>query len=159
MADPSDIGSQIASAPRSDPDPALSRYLDFWRAPNPERVAEVFSEDARFCDPFNDVRGHADIRAVLSHAGKACPQAEVTVWRAQRLDDHAALLHWRYQCKPGLAFTGLSMLRFAADGRIAEHEDFWDSGTQFYARLPGLGLLIGGIRRLLTVKPPAGPAT
>jgi len=58
----------------------------------------------------------------------------------------------RYSHGPGFALEGMSEIRFAPDGRIAEHIDHWDSGAQFYARIPVLGWLIGLVRNRLRVR-------
>ena len=47
----------------------------------------------------------------------------------------------------GLGQAFLSELRFADDGRVVAHIDHWDSGAQFYGKLPGLGWLIERVRR------------
>jgi hypothetical protein len=45
--------------------------------------------------------------------------------------------------------SGISHVRFAADGRVELHQDFWDSGENFFGRLPVAGGIIGIIRKRL----------
>ena len=45
--------------------------------------------------------------------------------------------------------VGISQIRFNPDGKVAFHQDFWDSGKNFYAHLPVVGGVIGLIRRRL----------
>jgi hypothetical protein len=40
---------------------------------------------------------------------------------------------------------GASHLRFAPDGRIAWHRDYWDTGEELYQKLP----VLGGFMRFL----------
>jgi steroid delta-isomerase len=48
--------------------------------------------------------------------------------------------------------TGMSEIHFAPDGRISEHIDHWDSGGQFYERIPVLGWLIRLVRKRLELR-------
>ena len=42
--------------------------------------------------------------------------------------------------------VGVSQVRFDADGKVAFHQDFWDSGKHIYGQIPVVGGLIGIIR-------------
>jgi len=88
-----------------------------------------------------------------------CVEVRFEVHEALR-DGEVALLHWTMRFRPapstkggapGTEWTlhGMSRVRFAADGRVAEHVDHWDSGGQLYARLPLLGPVIRWLQRRL----------
>jgi hypothetical protein len=49
----------------------------------------------------------------------------------------------------GQLMRGVSHLRFAADGKVNYHRDYWDTGEELYMKLPGLGTLLRGLRRVL----------
>ena len=131
----------------------LDDYVAFFERISLDRLGDLDAlvvPDVRFKDPFNDLRGVENMRAALAMAfehGK--PRFEV-IDRAR--GSHAAYLLWRYTHGPGFALEGMSEIRFAPDGRIAEHIDHWDSGAQFYARVPVLGWLIGLVRNRLRVR-------
>jgi hypothetical protein len=42
--------------------------------------------------------------------------------------------------------VGISQVRFDADGKVAMHQDFWDSGQNLYGHIPVVGGLIQVIR-------------
>ncbi len=42
---------------------------------------------------------------------------------------------------------GASHLRFAGDGRIAMHRDYWDAAEELYEKLPLLGALMRWLKR------------
>ncbi len=42
---------------------------------------------------------------------------------------------------------GGSHLRLAADGRIAEHRDYWDAAEELYEKLPGVRALMRWLKR------------
>ena len=43
-------------------------------------------------------------------------------------------------------------LKFAADGRVCHHCDYWDTGEELFMKLPVLGWLWRGVRRLLAAR-------
>jgi steroid Delta-isomerase len=46
-----------------------------------------------------------------------------------------------------IAPCGASQLRFAPDGRIAYHRDYWDAAEELYAKLPVIGTLMRFLQR------------
>jgi hypothetical protein len=43
----------------------------------------------------------------------------------------------------------VSHLKFAADGRVVYHRDYWDAAEELYMKLPAIGTLMRGLRRML----------
>ena len=69
-------------------------------------------------------------------------------------DPSAALIRWDLDGVLGGTpwhVSGMSELRLSDDGRVSLHIDHWDSGRQFFERLPLIGWLLRQIRRRLTV--------
>ena len=134
---------------------ALARYTDFFTTLTPtrlDRLDEVFSADARFRDPFNDVRGVDAIGAVFRHMYESCEEARFVVCESALCGD-VGLLHWRfhyrlrrYSPQRERRIDGMSRVRFAADGRVSEHIDHWDAAGQVYESLPLLGGLLRWLR-------------
>ena len=50
--------------------------------------------------------------------------------------------------------NGVSKLDFDDSGKIIKHEDYWDASFPLYGAFPLLGLLMKGIKRFVSVKPP-----
>jgi limonene-1,2-epoxide hydrolase len=44
---------------------------------------------------------------------------------------------------------GITHIRFDKDGRVVYHQDYWDSGSNFYEKLPVLGMLIRAVKNRL----------
>ncbi|MFB4205333.1 MULTISPECIES: nuclear transport factor 2 family protein [Arhodomonas] len=138
-------------------------YAAFFAALTPAdltRFESVFTDDARFVDPFNDVRGVAAVRGVFEHMFRVCEGVRFEITEIVG-DADVAYLRWRGHLvlNGGRALPpidGVSRVRFAADGRVAEHVDYWDAAGQLYARLPVLGALMRWLRRRLSapVTPP-----
>ncbi len=139
---------------------AARAYARFYETLTPEslgRLEALCAPNVRFQDPFNDVTGIAAYRAVLSamfdHV--SAPSFEVSDWA---LSGHVAYLRWtfdfaRKQAGAPWRIEGMSEVHFDQDGRVIAHLDHWDSGSQFYGRLPLLRQLIGLVRRRLAVRP------
>lgn len=131
----------------------LDAYVAFFERLALETLGELdalVTPDVRFKDPFNDLRGVENMRKALAMAFEhGTPRFEV-IDRAR--SGHAAYLLWRYTHGTGFAIEGMSEIRFAPDGRIAEHIDHWDSGTQLYMHVPVLGWLIRLVRRRFTIR-------
>jgi len=136
------------------PGAAVERYvavMEGLRADNLETLDTVLSPEARFVDPFNEVRGIAAIRSVFAHGFRQCPGMRFAV-AARAVDGHRALLRWRMTCEErvdGVVIEGMSELTLSADGRVAEHVDYWDPASQLYERVPLLGWVMRRIRRRL----------
>lgn len=135
----------------------LKRYADFFDGLDRSRLAEIdrlFAEDARFQDPFNDVRGRAAIRQLFLKMFRQCAQLRLKVFDAVETEQ-AAYLHWhmsflprsrwlgRYRCH----IDGISRVRFNAAGQVTEHRDYWDPAGSILIRLPVIGGLLRLVRR------------
>lgn len=114
-----------------------------------ERLPDFYADNARFIDPFNDVRGTAAIRTIFMHM--------FATLEAPRFDVHAAytgpdgmMLRWQFhfgwQGKT-VCIEGSSYLVPDGEGRIASHRDYWDS-AELYRQLP----VLGGMFKWLTGK-------
>lgn len=44
---------------------------------------------------------------------------------------------------------GVSHLKFDAAGKVNYHRDYWDTGEELYMKLPAIGTLMRGLRRVL----------
>lgn len=115
------------------------------------RMGDFYADDAFFKDPFNEVRGVASIEAIFLRMFDALHEPRFSVVNRIVQADQA-MLEWdftfrirRWKPQRQWRIRGVSHLRFAPDGRISHHRDFWDTGEELYAKLP----LVGGLVRLL----------
>jgi steroid delta-isomerase len=139
------------------PDRRLGRVIAFFETLAPDtllRLDEIYADAARFTDPFNDVTGIAAIRRVFEHmfATLDTPQFHIVLTVTE--GDHSFLL-WNFRFRrQGRSTTALihgsTHLRFAADGRIAWHRDYWDPAREVYESLPLLGATLRWLRRRLS---------
>ena len=139
---------------------AVAAYIAFYEELTPdslEKLERLCAPTVRFRDPFNDVTGVAGYRAILAQMFEdvAEPRFKVIDWA---LSGRVAYLRWdfSFRRRHGGApwhIEGMSEVHFDQQGLIAAHLDHWDSGTQFYGRLPVLRHVIAKIRKRLAVTP------
>ena len=139
---------------------AVAAYVAFYEGMTPDsldRLEELCSPSVRFRDPFNDVTGVAAYRAILARMFEDVAAPRFTVID-RALSGRVAYLRWDFTFQPRKGgapwrIEGMSEVHFDDQGRVAAHLDHWDSGSQFYGRLPLLRHLIGLIRKRLSVEP------
>lgn len=113
-------------------------------------TAHYYAEDAYFRDPFNEVHSAADIARIYRHMFDQvdAPRFRVTArWQGE----DGLIIGWDFTfrmkgAQPEQKVQGLSHLRFAPDGRIAYHRDYWDPAGELYERIPLLGGLMRAVR-------------
>jgi steroid Delta-isomerase len=138
----------------------LARYCALFASLSPQdlpRLGEYFAADARFKDPFNDVRGVSAVQAVFAHmfAVTDGPRFEIL---EQSASDSTGFVRWRFRFvsrgRPHLTreIEGVSRVLFGADGRVAEHIDYWDPAEFIYDGLPLIGPVLRLVRRRLGAK-------
>lgn len=136
-------------------DARVRRIVAFFEHLSPEALTSlsgIYAEHARFKDPFNDVVGLGAVAHVYRDMFKQLQSPRFEVHDAA-LQGHRATLGWTFEATsrlPGLKrlhIRGVSVLDLDHQGRIAAHEDHWDSGEYFYAKLPWLGWLVRFIAR------------
>ncbi|MCB1995700.1 MAG: nuclear transport factor 2 family protein [Rhodoferax sp.] len=140
--------------PRHD-DPRVARVVDAFEALAPDTLdalCALYADDARFKDPFNDVRGHAALRRVFAHMFRSLDEPRFEVLDAVVQADQCFLTwDFRFRMKRFDRGTqtihGSTHLRFGADGRITLHRDYWDAAEELYEKLPLVGALMRWFKR------------
>jgi steroid delta-isomerase len=136
---------------------ALARLKAYWEGLTQEGVAaldSVYATDAFFKDPFNEVRGIGELRRIFEHMYETLDEPHFRITETIREGDRAVLI-WDFEFRvkkwqPDVTQTihGLSVVRFAPDGRVTYHRDYWDAAGELYAKLP----LVGPLMRFLARK-------
>lgn len=132
----------------------LDRLIAFYQELTPESVArfpEFYSDDAYFKDPFNEVHGVQAISRIFSHMFRQV-EAPSFVVTERIVGTNGVMLAWEFRYRVRLLrrgetqlMRGVSHLRFAADGKVNYHRDYWDAAEELYAKLP----VIGGMMKCL----------
>jgi steroid Delta-isomerase len=134
---------------------SVDTLIQFFETLSPgtlARIPDFYSDDARFKDPFNDVRGAAAIQRIFTHMFTQLSEPRFVVGE-RVVDAGGAVLVWEFHFGVRVwgnvrtqVIHGVSHLRFAADGKVTCHRDYWDTGEELYMKLPVLGLLMRALR-------------
>lgn len=136
----------------------LDTLVDWYTTLTPATVAgisEIYHEEARFRDPFNDVYGHKAIAGVFEHMFKTTRRPAFHI-NATQTEGAVAWVSWIFTFfiyGKTLSIEGVTRLDFAADGRVLEHRDYWDA-LDLLVELPMLGALLRHLRKRLSACKP-----
>ncbi|CAN5137816.1 nuclear transport factor 2 family protein [soil metagenome] len=117
------------------------------------RVDDIYTNDAWFKDPFNEVRGIAAISKIFTHMFAQVKDPKFVVTTSM-VDGGAAFLTWEFHFRmkrfspAPQCIRGATHLRFAPSGKIEFHRDYWDAAEELYEKIPALGSLMRTLKRL-----------
>jgi hypothetical protein len=137
---------------------AAARFREYWETLTPERVGQIgsyYTEDAYFRDPFNEVRGLGELQRIFNHMFVQLHEPRFRILEVIE-QERAAFVIWDFtfrmkSYKPEVTQTihGGSHVRFAADGRVEYHRDYWDAAGELYTKLPVIGALMRWLAKKL----------
>ena len=134
----------------------LARLVEYWQTLTPATAATIsmiYADDAYFRDPFNEVTGIEKIRHIFADMFVRLHEPRFTIIETIE-ETHGALLIWDFtfrikNLKPELTrrIHGTSHIRFADDGRVQYHRDYWDAAGELYEQLPVVGVLMRWLKK------------
>ncbi len=137
-------------------DPRLEPLIRFFEQIDPSNVcqlSQVYTPDAFFKDPFNEVRGIDAITHIFRHMFDQVDSPRFIITNSV-IQGEQAFLTWdflfrmkRFSAEEH-CIRGATHVRFAADGRVNFHRDYWDAAEELYEKLPLLGSLMRALKRL-----------
>ena len=147
----------MTTAATPDPGPvAAARVVEFFESLSPaslDRLEAIYTPQAWFKDPFNEVRGLPAVRRIFSHMYEALDQPRFVVTDCISQGDQC-FLTWNFEFRfrnfdRGTLQTvrGGSHLKFTAHGLIDYHRDYWDAAEELYEKLPVLGRLMRWLKK------------
>lgn len=135
---------------------AVARICAYFEALSPPSLADLgtlYTPEARFKDPFNEVHGVPAIRGIFEHMFHNLYQPRFVVTQ-QVVDGAQVFLVWefrfrfkRFDTTTEQVIRGGSHLVLAPDGRISDHRDYWDAAEELYEKLPVVGGLMRWLKR------------
>lgn len=131
----------------------LIRFFEKIDTGSVGQLAQVYSEDVFFKDPFNEVHGLPDVVQIFSHMFEQVDNPRFVVTN-HVLQGDQAFLTWDFLFRMKRFSTaeqcirGATHLRFGPDGKANFHRDYWDAAEELYEKLPLLGSLMRGLKRL-----------
>ena len=135
---------------------AVQRVVELFERLQPadiDRLAEFYTADAYFKDPFNEVRGVPAIEQVFRHMYVALHEPRFVI-TGRIVQGTQCFLTWdfrfrmkRFDTATEQVVRGGSHLRLAPDGRVSFHRDYWDAAEELYEKLPVVGALMRWLKK------------
>ena len=131
----------------------LIRFFESIDVANVDQLSAIYTADAFFKDPFNEVNGIEAITRIFRHMFEQVDVPRFVVTNSVLQDDQAFLIwDFRFRMKrfstDEQCIRGATHVRFAADGRVCFHRDYWDAAEELYEKLPLLGSLMRALKRM-----------
>jgi steroid Delta-isomerase len=142
----------------------LEKIVSFYQNLRPEGLDEIgnlYTEDASFKDPFNQVIGANAIQSIFAAMFVQLDEPRFVVRQAIQSGESQngvfgrdVFLVWdftffmkRFRRGEAQRIHGSSHLRLDRNGRIEYHRDYWDAAEELYEKLPVLGTLMRFLKR------------
>jgi ketosteroid isomerase-like protein len=134
----------------------LDKLIHFFESINQENTVDlkqIYTEDVFFKDPFNEVNGIQHVITIFDHMFHQLDQPRFVVTTHVSQGDQA-FLTWDFLFKMKRfnrneqCIRGASHIRFAADGRVSYHRDYWDVAEELYEKLPLIGSVMRGLKKM-----------
>lgn len=122
---------------------------------NLHRLAELYSDEAVFCDPLHEVHGLVNIERYFAQMYANVSALQFDFHALDQVGAGQGYLRWtmsyRHPRLAGgelIAVEGCSHLLWR-DAKVYQHRDYFDAGALLYEHLPVLGGVIGWLKRRL----------
>ena len=135
---------------------AVQRLVQFFEQLAPQdlpRLPELYAQDARFKDPFNEVQGVGAIGRIFAHMFEALDSPHFVVTE-RIVQGKQCFLVWdfrfrfkRFDTSTWQTVRGGTHLVFNDDGLVTLHRDYWDAAEELYEKLPVVGGLMRWLKR------------
>lgn len=115
-------------------------------------IQAAYAEELFFNDTLHTFASRAELQEYLGRTGERLQHMEVRILGWSRQDNE---FYVRWLMNTGyrvmgrdrdVTTVGMTHLRFDSEGRIAMHQDFWDSTQGLYEQIPLLGGVLRWIR-------------
>ena len=142
---------------------ALDRFTKFLQGIGDvkfvrDQTLQVYAADAYLDDTLVVHRGASEIEAYFVKTSETMKSYQVTIDDVAKSGDDYYVRWTMVFSAPLLSggapvhSIGISQIRFNREGKVAVHQDFWDSGKNMYGHLPFVGGAVGIVRKRLESK-------
>lgn len=120
-----------------------------------ENTSKVYAADAYFDDTLTVHRGAGEIESYFVKTSQTMTSYQVTIDDVAKSNGNYYIRWTMVFAAPALSggqavqSIGISQVCFNREGKVSFHQDFWDSGKNFYAHLPVVGGAIGFVKKRL----------
>lgn len=135
---------------------AVQHLVQFFEQLKPQDVSSLsalYAPQARFKDPFNDVRGLSDIERIFTHMFESLDTPHFIVTE-RIVQGEQCFLTWdfrfrfkRFDTHTWQTIQGGTHVVFNAHGQVTLHRDYWDAAEELYEKLPWVGGVMRWLKR------------
>ena len=135
----------------------LEDYIAYFERLNGRSVRlleKMAAPEIRYMDPFHDVRGIEAMENILKTLfDRKLERPGLKIVNAGwGRDGYTAFLRWDFSFMPRgkreeWLVEGVSEIVFGPDGKVVQHHNHWDSGSQVMAHLPFLNYVWAWVSR------------
>lgn len=143
----------MTSAATVSPVQQLVLFFEQLQPQDVSRLSALYAPEARFKDPFNDVRGVPEIERIFTHMFEALDTPHFIVTE-RIVQGQQCFLAWdfrfrfkRFDTHTWQTIQGGTHVVFNAQGLVTLHRDYWDAAEELYEKLPVLGSLMRYLKR------------
>lgn len=133
-------------------DKFLKVYRDLSRE-NVESIREIYTTDVQFIDPAHEIQGIEALLAYFKHLYENVSGVRFE-FKHPVMDGSCGYVQWnmhyahpRLKRGSDIMVPGSSFLKFADDGKVHYHRDYFDMGALLYEHLPLVGSAVAAIKR------------
>jgi len=155
--DPAALGAAGAGSPAQKA--AVERFRSFFGDLNEAHVKadirSVYAPDVWFNDTLKSIRGVDALEHYLVETARNVESCKVDIDEIVP-SPSGVYVRWRMHIRfkkfhrgQTQSSIGVSLLRFDKEGRVAYHQDYWDSGANLFEKVPLLGAGIRAVKRRL----------
>ncbi|WP_422910036.1 nuclear transport factor 2 family protein [Pseudomonas sp. MAC6] len=121
---------------------------------NLDRLGQLYSDDALFCDPLHEVRGLANMQRYFGEMYANVSELRFDFYGFDQVRDGEGYLRWTMSYRhPRLAGGQLIRVEGCSHllwhDKVYRHRDYFDAGSLLYEHLPLLGAAIRWLKRRL----------
>jgi len=143
----------MTSAATVSPVQQLVLFFEQLQPQDVSRLSALYAPEARFKDPFNDVRGVPEIERIFTHMFEALDTPHF-IMTERIVQGQQCFLAWdfrfrfkRFDTHTWQTIQGGTHVVFNAQGLVTLHRDYWDAAEELYEKLPVLGSLMRYLKR------------
>ena len=131
----------------------LENYISYFQnlsVDTVDNLDELVVNDVRFVDHFQDVTGVEEMKYVLMKVFEDVPTPLFEINDYAIGQTNIGYIKWSFLFtgkKKEWRFRGMSEVHFTQDGKIKLHIDHWDSISQLYQKIPGVGSIIQFLKK------------
>ena len=135
---------------------AVVHFFEHLQPADVVRIAELYTTDAQFKDPFNEVQGVPPIERIFSHMFASLEAPRFVITR-QVLQGTQGFVTWDFLfVMPRMNSGQIQTIRGATHfvfreengvWRVAVHRDYWDAAEELYEKLPVVGSLMRWLKK------------